>query len=589
MTRETMSQQPSILSTVPTLGPLHISLNSREHIVNSFHPFFKSVYQSIFPNSKLADKPKPWRVSLILEIVYGGWTLIRQTVMQKLCKFKDPQYGTLLNLLDNYIPLVLSIYSISFKLNHFWSTSVLSSESGLCSLAFKDVITIRHLLFGSTCVYTGESIHSILINCSKITLLSMMNIQLKIHTVFCERKQSPQTLLMNYAKKAKAIFQSKEKQSNFRSFFTSPKQFSFSHNQLQFLKVKCAKVLTDMLKKNCTGPGRGFFFYVQRQENWSCNISHHVFQHISQDHHSVSWIPLWYQAWQQQKMWLTRVQNESWSILTGCFHSFHCKCLDESTSCPLFKDFLKKKVQELGEIAKEAILHPHATDTDGHNEWTTASMTDSKGDEENHGVREMEKEEYENLVEKLNNELSNLSPPPQPCIASRVNQRLSQNTSCNSTAPRALPHCSKCHHPVRGHKRENNSVTTCNFCPSNTCTSSSISTQCSCHRHQQHQRQQANQQPTNQHQPVLPVTAAKAPIQQVQFVTVIANQNNDVTEWLLPNYLSQSTIGGRMTGSNACTVIALLTGRHFLEGALAIPKELKDLSQTIPFYSKMTF
>lgn len=57
----------------------------------------------------------------------------------------------------------------------------------------------------------------------------------------------------------------------------------------------------------------------------------------------------------------------------------------------------------------------------------------------------------------------------------------------------------------------------------------------------------------------------------------------------MPNYLSQSTIGGRMSGSNACTVIALLTGRHFLEGALAIPKELKDLSQTIPFYSKMIF
>ena len=37
-------------------------------------------------------------------------------------------------------------------------------------------------------------------------------------------------------------------------------------------------------KKTCTGPGRVFFFYVQRQENWSCNISHYVFQHTSQDH-----------------------------------------------------------------------------------------------------------------------------------------------------------------------------------------------------------------------------------------------------------------------------------------------------------------
>ena len=39
--------------------------------------------------------------------------------MQKFYEFKDPQYGTLLNPLNNYIPLLLSIYSISFKLNHF--------------------------------------------------------------------------------------------------------------------------------------------------------------------------------------------------------------------------------------------------------------------------------------------------------------------------------------------------------------------------------------------------------------------------------------------------------------------------------------
>ena len=73
-------------------------------------------------------------------------------------------------------------------------------------------------------------------------------------------------------------------------------------------------------------------------------------------------------------------------------------------------------------------------------------MTDSTGDEENHGVimREMEKEKYENLIEKLNNELANLSPPPQPCIASHINQRLSQNTSCNSTGiNQSFQYCSK--------------------------------------------------------------------------------------------------------------------------------------------------
>ena len=132
--------------------------------------------------------------------------------------------------------------------------------------------------------------------------------------------------------------------------------------------------------------------------------------------------------------------------------------------------------------------------------WSLRSLrTDSMG-----GVRGMEKEEYENLIEKPN--------PSLLILAHHHSHVLSQNTSNNSRGPRAPLHCSKCHHPVWGHKRENISVTKCNYCSSNTCTSSSISTQCSCHWHQQRQRR-----------PFLPELAAKTPLQQVQSLTVIAN------------------------------------------------------------------
>ena len=132
---------------------------------------------------------------------------------------------------------------------------MLSSESGSCSLAFKDVITIRHLLFGSTCVYTGEIIHGIFINCSKITLLSLMNIQLKIHTVFCEHKQSPQTPLMNYAKKQK-LFLSLRKNS------LTLDLSSHHQNSFRFLTIsfRCAKVLTDMVKKKLHRPRERVLF-----------------------------------------------------------------------------------------------------------------------------------------------------------------------------------------------------------------------------------------------------------------------------------------------------------------------------------------
>ena len=60
-------------------------------------------------------------------------------------------------------------------------------------------------------------------------------------------------------KQAKFIFQSKEKQSHFRSFFTTPKQFSFSHNQLRFLKVRCAQVLSSVFSKISQRTGQSLF------------------------------------------------------------------------------------------------------------------------------------------------------------------------------------------------------------------------------------------------------------------------------------------------------------------------------------------
>ena len=62
---------------------------------------------------------QPWRISLLLEVMYGGWTLVWDMIMSVFCKCKDVQFLTLVNLLDNYIPLMLSIYSIIFKCNKY--------------------------------------------------------------------------------------------------------------------------------------------------------------------------------------------------------------------------------------------------------------------------------------------------------------------------------------------------------------------------------------------------------------------------------------------------------------------------------------
>ena len=156
--------------------------------------------------------------------------------MQKFCQFEDPQYGTLLNLLDNYIPLVLSIYSISFKLNHF-------------SEYFRAIVRIwimftclqRRNHNNAPLVYTGESIHNIFINCSKITLLSLMNIQVGIHTVFCEHKQRPRTPLINYAKKQKLFFSLRKNSLSLDRSSHHQNSFRFLTISFNFLKLNVPK------------------------------------------------------------------------------------------------------------------------------------------------------------------------------------------------------------------------------------------------------------------------------------------------------------------------------------------------------------
>ena len=79
----------AIQGIVAVIGPLHIALNAQEDIMQVYHKVFKFMYEKIFAGSKLADKPKPWRVSMIFEIVYGGWTLIRLKVLNKFCNCKS--------------------------------------------------------------------------------------------------------------------------------------------------------------------------------------------------------------------------------------------------------------------------------------------------------------------------------------------------------------------------------------------------------------------------------------------------------------------------------------------------------------------
>ncbi|RIB09928.1 hypothetical protein C2G38_2207452 [Gigaspora rosea] len=67
-----------VLHIVPIIGPLHVSLNSHEIVFLLNYDFFDLLFHAVFGRNKvLAKKPKPYKINLILEIGYQGWSQVR--------------------------------------------------------------------------------------------------------------------------------------------------------------------------------------------------------------------------------------------------------------------------------------------------------------------------------------------------------------------------------------------------------------------------------------------------------------------------------------------------------------------------------
>ncbi len=79
------------------------------------------MYKYIFGERRpLAQKPKPWRINLLLEVSRSAWQEILMSVKIKfrpLCK--DAEYLALKDLLDNLISLILDVYAVFFRSGDF--------------------------------------------------------------------------------------------------------------------------------------------------------------------------------------------------------------------------------------------------------------------------------------------------------------------------------------------------------------------------------------------------------------------------------------------------------------------------------------
>ena len=82
------SSPPSILSLIPWIGPLHVSLNGREMLFNDFSSFSANNYFQPFPKCKLSLGGKLWYWRLFMEAGSTKETVLRTSLKRALRLFR---------------------------------------------------------------------------------------------------------------------------------------------------------------------------------------------------------------------------------------------------------------------------------------------------------------------------------------------------------------------------------------------------------------------------------------------------------------------------------------------------------------------
>ena len=119
-----LQKDPShLISLVPWQGPFHISFNAQQNVVKMYRFLFEPLYKAIFGQRKvLAKKLKPFRITTLITACFGGWLLIRNTVLQHFGEhYKSTEYTLLLYVMDEVVPLLFHFYPVIFRSGNYES------------------------------------------------------------------------------------------------------------------------------------------------------------------------------------------------------------------------------------------------------------------------------------------------------------------------------------------------------------------------------------------------------------------------------------------------------------------------------------
>ena len=140
----------------------------------------------------------------------------------------------------------------------------------------------------------------------------------------------------------------------------------------------------------------------------------------------------------------------------------------------------------------------------------------------------------------------------------------SQNSKSSTKAINVKPpHCKKCTHLVRGHKKGKNRL--CPMCPQGVCASEGKEIKCKCDWH---------------HTGF--VKGRESPMCDEDNATVLVVGN--VTEIVFPRHLSQSGLLGWGASTTSCTVISTIACSSVLRGEMSFPEDFASFQEVAKAY-----
>ncbi len=423
---------PALRNTLASMGPLHVSLNGQENVVIKFMPFFKKFYQHLF-KKQLAKKPNPWRISLLLELVYGGWTLVRQPVNQRLHRCKDMQIRTLLNLLENYAPLTLSIYSVLFKSNSYDEYFKAMQQVWVMFWCFRR----RHydkapLVWLANMLYLKNNQHPMFTTIrDNLHILDEYPVE-NFHSLLRARTElwdNAETI----QKKAIWIDQRRQQLHNFSTWFVPPRQCQLKRNQLRYLKFRAAQYLLELINNICTHPFSGE--ELPRTPRQSRTVTRWRLRELFGDLPvNNQLLPLGFQfegngdlekalAATGQKLPFSPRQNvrcdrtgcatspNDLVVLFPCGHSFHRSCLAPHVEfCFICRTGLLLAVRQKAEIARTAIFNPAYHEEQNDDDDDDGNDGDDNHEEDPLHVAELTDEQAAANLQGLLNQVAALPP-----------------------------------------------------------------------------------------------------------------------------------------------------------------------------------